>query len=182
MPGRGTELWDSCHPWESITPPPIHPSFTFFNFSLLIWMFVGQITIISFSMLHPILALLDTNRSALNDSLLDSIFSHYSMGFIARELRRVSCAISAFFKIWKLSWLGNYWILLASFFLRQNAILFVFPYFRHTKKKKNESKEYHWLLHTFHFAIIFHLSRYRVTLSGLEEYSVKSGLTKILLL
>ena len=26
MPGRGTELWDSCHPWESITPPPIHPS------------------------------------------------------------------------------------------------------------------------------------------------------------
>ena len=111
-------------------------AFTFFNFSLLIWMFVGQITIISFSMLHPILALLDTNRSALNDSLLDSIFSHYSVGFIARELRRVSCAISAFFKIWKLSWLGNYWILLASFFLRQNAILFVFPYFRHTKKKK----------------------------------------------
>ena len=36
---------------------------------------MGHITLISFSMSHPVLALLDMNSSALINSLLDSVFS-----------------------------------------------------------------------------------------------------------
>ena len=86
-------------------------------------------------MSHPVLALLDMNSSALINSLLDSVFSHYSMGFIARELRRVSCAISAFLKIRKLSWLGNYWILLASFFSKDRMQYYLFSPISDTLKK-----------------------------------------------